>query len=322
MPGSSEKINYSLRPAKQIERKMLCESFWHLWPFASPWTYRYVGFGSFYFTDFSLFHKCVGISNMVSIEGDKSVKKERFIDNLPFKCIDIRFGMSDRLLPKLEWDGVRTILWLDYDEPLETTDVNIFGDVSLFFGKACAGSMLLLTLDADPESDEEDESLTRLKKLKRDIGEYRVPIGTTEADLDGWGRAKIYREIVNNEIDAAVQKRNSTRSPGTRFRYQQLFNFHYKDSAMMLTLGYFLYDEGTIDKFKACGFDRLSFYRPAEEVLRIEVPKLTYRELRNLNRQLPISPGEKLSSQSIPGRDLELYEKVYRWFPTFAEAEL
>jgi hypothetical protein len=71
MPGSYEKINYGLRPAKCIERKMMCEAFRRLSEFGSVESYRYIGFGSTYFSDFSLFHKHLGITNMISMEQDE-----------------------------------------------------------------------------------------------------------------------------------------------------------------------------------------------------------------------------------------------------------
>ncbi len=61
MKPSYEKIHYGLRPAKNIERKMMCECFWRLSAFHPVHNYRYIGFGSVYFSDFLLFHKVLGI---------------------------------------------------------------------------------------------------------------------------------------------------------------------------------------------------------------------------------------------------------------------
>ena len=49
-----EIINYELRAAKSVERKMLCEAFSRLSLLESIKNYGYIGFGSAYFTDFSL----------------------------------------------------------------------------------------------------------------------------------------------------------------------------------------------------------------------------------------------------------------------------
>ena len=55
---SFDKVNYSLRPAKQVERKVLVELL-HQVSTAMPGydvrNYTYVGFGSVYYTDFILF---------------------------------------------------------------------------------------------------------------------------------------------------------------------------------------------------------------------------------------------------------------------------
>src|SRR5688572_20955159 len=98
MAGSYERINYGLRPAKSIERKMLCEAFRRLSEFGSVESYVYIGFGSTYFSDFNLFHKQLGIRNMISLEKDKN-NKARFEFNRPFKCITIEYGHSNEILP-------------------------------------------------------------------------------------------------------------------------------------------------------------------------------------------------------------------------------
>lgn len=65
MPGSYRIINYPLRPAKAIERRMLCAAFERLHPFQRIERYRYVGFGSIYFSDFQLLHRQLGITDML-----------------------------------------------------------------------------------------------------------------------------------------------------------------------------------------------------------------------------------------------------------------
>jgi len=40
--SSYRDINYALRPAKAVERKMLCEAFRRLYPFGNIDAYRYV----------------------------------------------------------------------------------------------------------------------------------------------------------------------------------------------------------------------------------------------------------------------------------------
>src|SRR5947208_3271845 len=90
------RINYALRPAKSIERKMLTEAFGCLASFGRVSAYRYVGFGSPFFSDFILFHRTLGINNMISIEQDVD-HRERFAFNRPFSCIQLEYGSSNEI---------------------------------------------------------------------------------------------------------------------------------------------------------------------------------------------------------------------------------
>lgn len=82
MPGSYRIINYALRPAKAIERRMLCAALAGLHRFQRIEDYRYIGFGSIYFSDFQLLHRELGISDMLSIEKDVAAEA-CFRFNLP-----------------------------------------------------------------------------------------------------------------------------------------------------------------------------------------------------------------------------------------------
>ena len=145
MAGSYEKINYALRPAKNIERKMLSDAFKRLSEFGKIDNYRYIGLGSTFFTDFSLFHRTLGITNNISIERDLA-KKERFEFNRPFKCIQIEYGESNDVLPQLDW-GVKSIVWLDYDS---TLNQSVLTDIDVAFTNAIPGSTILFSVNAHP----------------------------------------------------------------------------------------------------------------------------------------------------------------------------
>ena len=312
MPSSYERINYALRPAKNIERKMLCDAFRRLSEFARIDSYRYIGFGSTYFSDFTLFHKALGITSTLSIERDVD-NEQRFLFNKPFSCIDIEFGDSNAVLPTLSWD-VRTILWLDYDNKL---DAEALTDIGFFSSNAIPGSMLVVTVDADPEDiGEEEVGENRLHLLKSRVGGEKVPADVGIGALDGWGLAAVSRRIINNEILETLNDINGGRPNGMRIMYKQLFNFHYADGAKMLTVGGLLYDEGQKDIVAKCGFDSLPFIKSEDEEYRIVVPSLTFREIRHLNRQLPVDDPATLKAPSVPPRDLEAYHPSLYLTPT------
>src|SRR5438132_366806 len=113
---SGHEIDYSLRPAKQIERSMVFEACRRLNHFGNLEEYRYVGFGSYFFHDFRIVHRELGICDMVTIEGDYTLE-ERVRYNQPYACIDIRMGWSNKVLPLLNWEKP-SVIWLDYTAKL------------------------------------------------------------------------------------------------------------------------------------------------------------------------------------------------------------
>lgn len=296
---SYERINYALRPAKSIERKMICQSLNRLCVFGSVESYRYIGFGSTYFSDFILFHKLLGINNMLSIERSEE-NKDRFEFNKPFKCIQIAYGESNSVLPELPWD-LRTILWLDYDGGL---DGNVLADIGLFCTSACPGSVIILSLNAHPDScppniSPDEVGNYRLERLIKDVGKEKVPAEILAKDLAGWAKAKVLWRIITNQITETLSIRNGMREPGTRIKFQQLFHFHYQDGAKMLTVGGILYEEGQSHILAACGLPNFPFVKTAEQPYSIEVPNLTLREIRHLDSQLPVDDVSILDRKSV-----------------------
>src|SRR3954471_24514148 len=134
MAASYREINYRLRPAKSVERKMIVDALRHLRGFGDLAQYRYVGFGSVFFVDFALMHRAFCICDMVSIERRRDDEK-RFYFNKLFDCIEMQFGESNEVLAKLQWDG-RTIIWLDYDGSINS---NVLSDVQQVCGVAVPG---------------------------------------------------------------------------------------------------------------------------------------------------------------------------------------
>jgi hypothetical protein len=313
MPGSYTYINYALRPAKHIERKMLCEAFRRLSEFGSLESYRYVGFGSIYYSDFNLFHKSLGISNLHNIEKD-AYNEPRFIFNAPFKCIQQHFGESNDELPKLNWD-VRSIVWLDYDDPL---DSKILTDVAFIAARCLQGTVIVVSTNAQPEKFDDNP----LEILKARIGEDKIPRDLSATDLRGWGTAGVYRRIISNQIQETLTRRNGGLPQGSRIVYKQLFNFHYSDNSKMLSVGGVFFDEGQMAILAKCNFSSLHFVREDDAPFRIEVPLLTVREIRHLDKQLPTDNLADLVSQRVPPGDIEKYSRFYRYFPSFGEVEM
>lgn len=336
---SYEDINYALRPAKSIERKMLVDTFRRLSAFASLSSYRYIGFGSTYFSDFILFHRVLNITNMLSIEKDEA-NAERFEFNVPFKCVKIAFGRSTAILPTLKWK-TRTIAWLDYDGPLTA---EVLADVAFFTTNAPSGSVLVVSVNANasdddaadrasdesavvqPESDEPKSPAAaaerRLQRFRARVGHTKVPATVTPRDMRKWGIADVSKRIITNEINDTIRARNGALEGEDKVTYSQLFNFHYADRARMLTVGGIIYTLGEEKHYREAMFDSLSFVRINGEAYHIEVPNLTYREIRNLEKQMPCVDETTIKAHGVSLTDIQKYARVYRFFPTFAEADV
>lgn len=328
MPGSYRVINYALRPAKAIERRMMCATFERLHPFQRIEEYRYIGFGSIYFSDFQLLHRELGISDMLSIEKDVSAEA-CFRFNLPYNCIELRFGSSSEVLPTLDWRPL-TIFWLDYDDRL---NVDILGDLATVCSRATGGSVVVISVNAQPDAEPSKEDRdTYEEETGRlfDLGEYRVriakelvgeklPAGTSGAGLRGQDLAKVFREMIHNEIAEQLSIRNAMLPTEERILYRQLFHFRYRDGAQMLTVGGILCRAAEVQTLAACDFDTLPFVRSTSEHCDIKVPCLTSKEIRHLNSQLPRSPPAELDAPGVPNADVRRYVEIYRYFPTFTE---
>jgi hypothetical protein len=326
--ASYENINYSLRPAKTIERKMLRDAFRKLTAFAKLDSYRYIGFGSTYFSDFSLFHKDLGIKNMLSIEYEENeTKQRRFEFNRPFNCVQIRFDHSNDVLSTISWEP-RTIVWLDYDGSLDQT---VLADIQFICSSATAGSVIVISINAHPDRID----VNRRDKLERSVGEENIPLSLkskNDNDFDdalaGWGTARVYRDIIHNKIKDVLRERNFGLASENKMKYLQIFNFQYADGAKMLTVGGVLYDEGLSPQIASCQFERLEFVKTHGEAYRISVLSLTYREIRFLDKFLPISDETELEDLLrdkeiyIPPRDVKHYGNLYRYFPNFAETDV
>jgi len=327
MAGSYREINYSLRPAKSSERKMLVEAMRRLSVFDKIENYGYIGFGSAYFSDFSLFHRLLGINDMISIEKEVD-NSERFIFNKPFACIDIKFGLSEYVLPELSWAN-KKIVWLDYDDPLNST---MLIDLNTFMTSAKPGSMFIISFNAQPASaqGEPDEiKKVRLDELEKRIGTTRVPVGTDGSDLSLGKLPKVYHKIVSDEIDEALSYKNIGLHGENKLLFKQLFNFIYKDGAQMQTIGGMLLNNEQLSQFKNANFQDLNFVRDEDSFFKIDVPNLTFREISHLDSKLhsecsmetgEVKPRSELLSTGIPPSDIRKYVNIYRYFPTFAEA--
>jgi hypothetical protein len=328
MPGSYKDVDYTLRPAKSVERKMLCEAFRRLSHFAPPATYQYIGFPSPFYSDFLLFHRALGFRRMIAIESEVR-DKVRFRFNRPFRSIRCIFETSTEALPKLRWSRP-SVVWLDYDTAFYD---GVFADIATVCSSARSGTMLAITLDAKLRGDKNDtgravEKFDRLRadfgtRLPRDLVLNRKRRPVDAAFVAEGGLPRIYSRIALDAMIETTRQRSAALPDDRKMRFQQLFDFEYKDSAEMVTVGGLLYEQRDEAKAAACQFENLPFIvhagRPPHA---LKVPRLTHREARYLDRQIPMKDGASFRRTGLSAHMVREYERIYRWFPTFAETEL
>jgi hypothetical protein len=324
--ASFEKVHYLLRPAKNIQRKMLAELFQLLAQLRPLSDYQYVGLGSIHFGDFILFQRAHGFNRMTSIELEENWERAEF--NKPYRCVTVLSGRASTKLPEIDWKHRPAIVWLDYDCELNK---EILSDVRQVSSSALPGSVLVVTLDITDQALESvpeeptdidleqfaNTSLVEMVNLKCGAN---VP---EETDLTRDNLANLYKKLITDEITGAVNSLIDPSSDAPTVSYSQLVNFLYSDGREMMTVGgvFCPLDATGTSCLNQYGFEKLDFYRADEAVYRIEVPKLTYREIAALNQNLPT---DELTMIPVPISDDDklLYSKVYRYFPTFAEADV
>lgn len=320
MTSSFKKIDYSVRPAKHAERRMLSDIFRRVWPFQRVEDYVYVGFGSVWFADFVLFHRALGVREMISIEAAESAK-DRIEENKPFR-IPVIYKHSKQALLELDWNR-KQFLWLDYDDPIST---DVLYDLRTVSNHACSGTLLAVSVQCsrapqvvEADRDGSANKLSAVERFVSKFGREKVPQETTEENLYGWPFGNLSRRMMVNEISAQLASRNS--GSGADMRYHQICEIEYEDGAKMTTIVGIIHseeDEGLVNKAK---FDALDFIPDPLQAVRISVPKLTLKEFKKLESQLPLKDGGSLDLGSIPQSEARDFQRMYRYLPNFAVLE-
>ena len=311
---SFEKVDYSVRPAKNIERKMFAEMVARLRVFRAVDNYVYVGLGSTFFTDFVLFHKMFGITRMVSIEKEKDHEK-RINFNKPYRCIKVEFGETTAVLPRLDWSEP-AIIWLDYDDALNPRKLD---DLTYLAHNLPSSSFVLVTLPSFPstfQSGHPPNLPNRLETMRSLLG-GKVPDSFQPRDTFDLPQAQ--RRIANAVIEDALSLRNAALPAAEQTRYEQTLFFRYADGREMVTFGGLFLTDADSRRLNRSGLRRLTFYRSRERYYRLEPPKLTVKERHCLERQLP---GTEAKCPGVSDDFVKEYARLYRYFPYFVEAEV
>jgi hypothetical protein len=318
---SFKQFNYSLRPSKQVERKIIIEVLLRLSKAGFNITeYTYIGFGSVYYVDFVMFHKYLFIDKMVCVEWGDIERRMKF--NKPYKFIKLKLCPLSEYIPKIHLKE-RLFAWLDYDRSL---DPEMLLDVDGMITRLAPGSILAITIDARPKLAKDllndADNLSQIERELVTLKYYRewfegyLEEELTHATISQPNVAPLFYAAAVQRIKESVAKRR----PGLRF--VQLFNYLYQDGAPMLTIGGVLCSEESERLLNQTGVLDHQFVRTDQKQMEISVPPLTIIEKRWLDMRMdPHLTTSKLGFE-LDEKLLENYRKFYKEYPTYLEALL
>lgn len=301
---SFRKVFYDLRPGKQIERRILLDSFQHLIALGFPVRdYRYVGFGSIFFYDFAMFYRYLGLKDMVSLEIDTGIE-QRVNYNKPFDNIDVRMESSASYIPTIDRDKPH-LIWFDYDQMINVDNLSDAADVVF---RLCSGSVFIVTVDAFPPVEYRRRTALR-KYIEKDLYDF-LP---DKYPMSGITIEKI-PEVSRDLFASAIKKGLSTRS----LDFRPLWSISYNDSRPMYTFGGMVVNATDNAKLDAC---KDFYYRHGftDPVLKIDVPRLTKKERVALDHTLPYGVSPFPADFGINEDEVQAYCSFHRYFPTYSE---
>lgn len=309
IPRSFERIDYSIRTNKSVQRKLIVEFLERMRRGFDLDKYCYIGMGSMWYSDFILFHKRLGITDMTSIQIPYGYGRAKF--NLPFACIKLKRGVTTKVLPTLQL-ARRAVIWLDYDHEFREY---VFRDLEIVLGEVASGSVVIATVDGEVDrfGRATDPEPARLERIQAAINQY-VPLNFSNKILE----VEQFPRFVSRVLVECMTELTSRRHLGLRFR--PIFNYYYRDGARMVTVGGMVADAG----------DRLAlrdlipvddpFY--GASLKKIAVPPLTAKEKVALDRLLPRGGGridELDLGFDLSQEQIKAYRKFYRQYPVFWE---
>lgn len=310
MSNTGRLINYALRPAKCVERKIMCELLAKFSTETPIHDYRYIGFGSFYFSDFVLFHNQLNINKMISIE--QSPNKSRYDFNKPYKCIEMAYGPASYVLSnQISFSNdIKDIIWLDYDGNFT---IEVLNDIHLLLDRVSSGSFIFASFNTSiPEN-----GGARMPYLHANFHDYLSP-KLEEKHIS----KKTIPSILFSIFDTAVQKSMVARNVKEEIDLvaYPIFFVKYSDNAEMMTIGYYICRSDSFDKSVVETIP----WRPQEDMpYSIDVPCFTKAEIREINRLLPGATAEEIHAQLpyLEEKDIRKYIGMYKYYPNFLDSQ-
>ena len=270
--------------------------------------YQYTGMGSIYFVDFILFHRYLGIKRMVSVEKAEEIKGGVHF-NRPYGSIEIFIGDIADYIPSLSKDR-KHILWLDFDFVISREAI---GAVVMAAAQLSPGSILLVTIDAEPPGDRTWGPKKWCQHFKAEAGDY----------LGNKSRQHHFARSNLAEINAAILEKAIMQGLAGRdgITFEPFVLFAYSDGHLMLSLGGMVAAAEDRQRLRMLDRKTLPFLRDSitGSPYRIRVPLLTRKERLYLDTAMPCRKGWRPKEFEMKPEDLLVYTQMHPYFPAYIE---
>lgn len=315
---SFERLNYLLRPSKQVERKIIIEVLQHLTRYQYDiGRYRYVGLGSIYYVDFALFHNHLYIDDMLCVELEEIERRMRL--NKPYDFIKLHMGPVSEVLPELQ-RARRHLIWLDYDKPLTTS---MLTDMTTALSIAAPGSIVLATVAAQLSQVERAANVQeQLERSRALAAEYTEIIGQLVS-------GEIKGEMLNRKnfaplLSSALRRHfhdTVTARRDADLEFVQLFNYRYSDGMVMFTYGGIIERPRKAERLRKSRLFRRTAAELGSDPLVISVPHLTVREKHWLDQHVAtkLTPRRRIAFE-IERAEVENFARFHRYYPLYHES--
>lgn len=306
------KVYYELRTSKQIERRMLIHSFHELRNLGcNIANYQYCGMGSIFFTDYILFHKYLGIDDMISVEYSAKAKK-RTNFNKPFKFIKLKFEDISNTISTLS-KKKKHILWLDYDSYPDESKLSSIRDS---INRLTTFSILLITFDAELLKNNKnlpDPEVTY--KFYKDLYDIFFDHKFTKEDFTKAKLPKTIIKLTSNLITNSLSGNNEK-------IFQPLYSFVYADGHQMLTMGGILLPKNDPIDLNKMNIQSMHFIRTsfAADPYHIHVPIITKKERTYIDSLINKKEKINVDKFEIDSKMIADYQEIYRYYPNYFEA--
>jgi hypothetical protein len=277
--------------------------------------------GGPYLEDFRLLYDFCPDISMVSIENDKQTyKRQEF--HLPCGSLKLVLSGLQSFLAQYDAEDKKSIFWLDYTG----LDYGAFEDFSLLLGKVADGSVIKVTLRAEPSDYVDADGGKEAEKRAKFRSEFAalLPTPTSEPPND----FELLASLLQDMLQIASQKAIPS---GLGRCLIPLCSFCYADGVGMYTFTGIVCAEHDRDKyrerFKGWRFANLDWGPP----MRIDVPFLSTKERLRLQEFLPCRRGAGNRLLKALGYiidhdkkksvvKLSQYAEFHRYYPYFVKA--